>query len=210
MRTKFLRWVSAVCGLALAVTLLPSAEAQCGGVPKPLKPMSWQAETGEARLKLAALQSVNDNSPVPSIVGMWHVTFTATTSNGKVIPKTVIDNAVVVWHSDQTEIMNSARPPQDGDFCLGVWEQTGELSYALNHFAWMANDYVPGSAEGVVGPPIGGVHITEAVALGPGGKHFAGIFTLDQFDTTGRITQSFTGALKATRITMSTMIGDLL
>jgi hypothetical protein len=50
----------------------------------------------------------------------------------------VIDNALVVWHSDYTEIMNSGRPPQDGDFCLGVWEQVGKSKYKLNHFAWGA------------------------------------------------------------------------
>lgn len=30
--------------------------------------------------------------------------------------------------------MNSLRPPQDGNFCLGVWEQTGRSKYYLNHF----------------------------------------------------------------------------
>ncbi len=31
-----------------------------------------------------------------------------------------VDNAFVQWHSDGTEIMNSRRPAQDGNFCLGV------------------------------------------------------------------------------------------
>jgi hypothetical protein len=78
---------------------------------------------------------------VPSIVGMWHVIFTAKTSNGKDIPETVVDNALAVWHSDKTEIMNSVRPPQDGNFCLGVWEQTGRNAYYLNHFPWFANEF---------------------------------------------------------------------
>jgi hypothetical protein len=48
------------------------------------------------------------------------------------------------------------------------------------------------------------------VTLGPEGKHFSGTFTLDQFDTSGNIGPSFTGELKATRITLETTIGDLL
>src|SRR5215469_1269949 len=39
---------------------------------------------------------------------------------------TPIDNALVPWHSDGTELMNSARPPQDGDFCMGVWKRSGK------------------------------------------------------------------------------------
>jgi hypothetical protein len=48
---------------------------------------------------------------------------------------TPIDSGYVQWHSDGTEIMNSGRPPQNGDFCLGVWEKTGRSRYKLNHFA---------------------------------------------------------------------------
>ncbi|MGA7927610.1 MAG: hypothetical protein WCA20_16670 [Candidatus Sulfotelmatobacter sp.] len=34
--------------------------------------------------------------------------------------------------------MNSARPAQDGNFCLGVWTRTGKLKYYLNHIPWQA------------------------------------------------------------------------
>jgi hypothetical protein len=60
------------------------------------------------------------DEPGASIVGMWHVTFTAKGNSEGPPDNTPIDNAVVVWHSDRTEIMNSGRPAQDGDFCLGV------------------------------------------------------------------------------------------
>ena len=73
---------------------------------------------------------------------MWHVVFTAQTQNGDAIPVpggVVIDNSVVVWHSDGTEIMNSARSAQDGNFCLGVWKRTGERPYLLNHIPWQGN-----------------------------------------------------------------------
>ena len=83
----------------------------------------------------------NAGEEVDPIVGMWHVTFTAQ-GNGKEGPpdKTPIDNAIIVWHSDKTEIMNSARPAQDGNFCLGVWESLGGCKYKLSHIAWLSND----------------------------------------------------------------------
>ena len=112
------------------------------------------------------------------IVGMWHVTFTAQ-GNGKDGPpdKTPIDNAMVVWHSDKTEIMNSARPPQDGNFCLGVWESLGGCKYKLSHIAWAGYD-TTNAPEGI-GKPAGPTHIVEEVELSPDGKSYSGTFTLD-------------------------------
>lgn len=208
MTTNLWKWMPAAFGLAVAAALAPVSEAQCGAKLPSIKPMSGQVESAGAHLLRTGAK--NDAAPTASIVGMWHVVFTATTSNGAVIPKTVIDSALQVWHNDGTEMMNSGRPPQDGNFCMGVYEPTGELTYKLNHFAWGANDYVPGTAEGVVGPPIGGVHYQETIVLGPGGKHYTGSFTLDEYDTAGRVVQSFTGTLKATRITVNTTFGELL
>ncbi len=90
----------------------------------------------------------------PAIVGMWHVVFTAHSMNGVPLPNPVIDNSVVVWHADGTEIMNSSRPAQDCNFCLGVWKQTGKFTYFLNHLPWQGND-TSGGASGI-GNPQGG------------------------------------------------------
>ncbi len=194
-----------------ALLALPHAQAQCGNLPKSLAhPSSWHPQSGYPGLRSAALLNVSaDSGEGESIVGMWHVTFTADTLDGAPIPKTVIDNALVVWHSDQTEIMNSARPPQDGDFCMGVWEQTGKSTYKLNHFAWAGNEYAPGTPNGVVGNPAGPTHIVEVVALSPDGNHFSGAFSLDAYHTDNTVT-SFTGVVTATRITMKTTTADLM
>lgn len=211
MKTGVWSWIPAMGVLALAAALVPGAAAQCGRSTQAAKPISWQAQAAGAQLKPAAfVRAANDAAETPSIVGMWHVIFTAETTGPTTIPKTVIDSALVVWHSDGTEIMNSGRPPQDGNFCMGVWEQTGKLSYQLNHFAWAANNYTPGTAEGVIGAPIGPVHYTEAVTLGPEGKHYTGTFTLTEYDTSGNVLVAFTGVLKATRITVDTTVSDLL
>ncbi|MGA8729797.1 MAG: hypothetical protein WB608_13685 [Terracidiphilus sp.] len=197
--------------LVLALLALPHVQAQCGNVPASLvHPGSFHPQFGNAHLENAALLSgLPEGEEAQSIVGMWHVTFTANTLNGSPIPDTVIDNALVVWHSDGTEIMNSARPPQDGNFCMGVWEQTGKSKYKLNHFAWAGNEYAPGTADGVVGVPAGPTHITESVTLSSDGNHFAGAFTLDAYHTDNTVT-SFTGVVTATRITMTTTVNDLM
>ena len=205
-------WNSLVAAgaLALAITTLPAAHAQCGLPSKPIRPAALQQRgLGSLHLLRVALPGA-DEYEAPTIVGMWHVTFIAKTMNGNAIPATEIDNALIVWHKDGTEIMNSGRPPQDGNFCMGVWERTGPRGYKLNHFAWVPNNYAPGTAEGVIGQPIGPTHIQEDVEVGPEGKHYSGQFSLDQYDTTGRVIVSFTGILKATRITLDTKVGDLL
>ena len=130
--------VSLALGIIL-MGILPSGKAfaACGDYSKAkagasLLPQSWGGQS-------ASFLPISDDDE-DAIVGMWHVTFTAKSVNGNPIPNTVIDNALVVWHRDKTEIMNSVRPPQDGDFCMGVWEKNGD-TYKLNHFAWFCQRY---------------------------------------------------------------------
>jgi hypothetical protein len=137
---------------------------------------------------------------------MWHVIFTAQTLNGAAV-NMVIDNAIAVWHSDGTEIMNSSRPAQDGNFCLGVWAKTGRSSYYLNHIPWAGND--PANAPGGIGNPQAGAQLTEQVTLGPNGNSYSGRFSLTAYDANGHPSVSFTGVLTATRITTNTSITSL-
>jgi hypothetical protein len=211
MKTRCGRLAATFGALVLALLCVPSSWAGCG-VNQPTAPThsSWYVQPGNPLLLRAALLTDDDHDrDDPSIVGMWHVIFTAKTLNGASIPDAVIDNALVVWHSDHTEIMNSGRPPQDGDFCMGVWEQVGRSKYKLNHFTWGGNDFDPNAPVGTVGPPSAGpAHITEEVTLSRDGSHFSGTFTLDAPDTNNVVT-SFTGVVTATRITMNTKVSDL-
>jgi len=207
MKTCNWKFAPILGALVLALFSIPVALAQCGMPTKAVKPASWNPQIGTAHLIRAAM--TDDDRDAESIVGMWHVTFTAKTSNGTAIPATVIDNALAVWHADRTEIMNSVRPPQDGNFCLGVWEQTGRCSYKLNHFAWFANQF-PNDTNNGIGDPVGPSHFVESVTVSPDGNHFSGTFSLDAYDTAGNKVQSFTGTLSGTRITTRTTVGDLL
>jgi hypothetical protein len=209
MRSRNWKSAPALVTLVLAVASVPAAFAQCGMPLKNAKPASWQPQLGGARFLL-----VDDESP--TVVGMWHVIFTARTQNGVTIPADqnghypVIDNALSVWHSDHTEIMNSVRPPQDGNFCLGVWKHTGRMKYYLNHFAWFSNLWPNGLPEGSVGMPVGPTHFTETLTLSNDGRHFSGTFTLDAVKSDGSPLVSFTGTIAGTRITTGTTMNELL
>jgi len=104
--------------------------------------------------------------------------------------------------------MNSARPAQDGDFCMGVWKKAGKNTYKLNYFAWFGNDST--NAPSGIGNPTGPTRIVQQVSVSPDGKHFSGTFTLDAYDTSGNQIAHIVGVVAASRITLSTTVPDLL
>lgn len=208
MKAILAKLIMCAGALVLALATVPGAWAECGLPTKLVKPTSWQPAYGAANPSLVWADFDDDG---PSIVGMWHVIFTAQTSNGQAIPGgAVIDNSVVVWHGDRTEIMNSSRSAQDGNFCLGVWERTGERSYLLNHIPWQGNVFDPSVPPETVGPPQSGAQLIEKVLLSPDGNSYTGSFTLRAYSSTGTIYQTFTGSLSAKRITPTTPFTDLL
>ena len=138
----------------------------------------------------------------------WHVTFTAKGNPDGPPDGTPIDNALIVWHADGTEIMNSGRPPQDGDFCMGVWEKVGPNKYKVNHFAWGGNDTT--NAPTGIGNPAGPTRFIERVTLSADGNSFSGTFRLRATDTTGKPTATIFGTITGTRVTMGTTIEELL
>ena len=196
-KAKFL-----VLALVSSCLLAATAHAGCGDSKLKFQRQSF----GGRQADPASLQLVADGPD--SIVGMWHVTFTAWGNQPGPPDGTPIDNALVTWHSDGTELMNSARPPQDGDFCMGVWKRTGRNSYKLNHFAWLANDTA--NAPGGIGNPAGPTRILEEVTVSPDGKHYTGTFTLDAYDTLGNQVAHIIGVIAGTRITLDTTVPDLL
>lgn len=134
-----------------------------------------------------------DQSFEAGIVGLWSVKFVSEGTPG--IPDgTVIDDAYVTWHGDGTEIMNSARPPITSSFCMGVWKQTGQRRFKLNHFA---KSWDP-SGTTFIGP----ANIKEEVVLDRDGDSYRGTFTIDQFDNNGNVLAHLIGKVSGTRITV--------
>jgi hypothetical protein len=203
MRTIYLRFAAWTVSLAVGLILVPGALAQCIVPSKPVKPAVWHS--GD-KTHLKYVSKNDDDEREASIVGMWHVVFTGETMNGAPFSG-IIDNSVLVFHSDGTEIMNSSRPAQDGNFCLGVWERTSRFNYRVNHIPWQGND--PTNAPGI-GNPQGGAQLLEKITLDPDGNSYTGSFSLQAYDTSGNPTVLFTGTLKAKRITIHTPFSDLL
>ncbi|HUN83514.1 MAG TPA: hypothetical protein VMU48_04005 [Terracidiphilus sp.] len=190
------RLAPALGALVLAVATIPSAVAQCGLPGKVMKPMGWNPQMSGAHLLRASLaMGDDDDRDSPSIVGMWHVKFTA--SDGS-----AFDDSLVQWHDDGTEIMNSSRPAQDGNFCMGVWKRTGERKYVLNHLPWKGND--------PTGQPQDGAQLIERVTLSPDGNSYVGTYTFVPYDQNGNAGPTFTGTISAKRVTLGTPFGDLL
>jgi hypothetical protein len=218
MKTRFLKLLPCLGVAALVSAIVPLAVAQCGLPNRPIKPantkpMNWDPRS-QARPSLVRTAFDGDEREAdPGIVGMWHVVFTAQTQNGDPIPVpggAVIDNSVVVWHPDGTEIMNSARSAQDGNFCLGVWKQTGRHSYLLNHIPWQGNVFDPTVPPDTIGAPQAGAQLIEQITLSPEGDSYTGTFTLHAYDTAGNVYTWFSGTLTAKRITPETPFSALL
>ena len=171
-------------GLILIGTILTAkASAEClsylpGHKGAVVSPQSWRgAEFGSASLLLVSYQASND-----PIVGFWKVTFTAEGNTEGPPDDTPIDSGYVQWHSDGTEIMNSGRPPQNGDFCLGVWEKNRKIQIQAQSLCLMGTLSIPPTRP-QIGPPGGPTQITEDIILSRDGNHYAGTFTLDAYDT---------------------------
>lgn len=126
---------------------------------------SWQPGQGGSLFHLAQ----NDQGD-HTIVGLWSFTMTPTAGPG--------DSGFQQWHSDGTELMNSAgRSPASENFCMGVWRQVAPSRYHLNH---VALSYDP-----ALGTINARVIIKEDVTLSPNGGSYAGTFTLDVYDPSG-------------------------
>lgn len=195
-----------VLAFVSACLLTATASAACGDANQFGGNLHQQSWRGSDPWEPGSLVTIADDSD--PIVGMWHVTFTAQGNVSGPPDGTPIDNALVTWHNDGTELMNSARPPQDGDFCMGVWKTTGKNTYKLNHFAWLANDTA--NAPTGIGNPTGPTRILQQITLSQDGKHYSGTFTLDAYDTSGTQAAHIIGVVAATRITINTTVQDLL
>jgi hypothetical protein len=201
MKTIYKMFRAGLGSVLMGAFLTAMAAAQCGTPTARLHKQAWRVDDPAALLIQAA-------DTVDPIVGMWHVTFTAEGNSEGPPDGTPIDNAIIVWHGDGTEIMNSARPPQDGDFCMGIWEKVGPSKYKVNHFAWGGNDTT--NAPTGIGNPTGPTRFIEKVTLSADGNSFSGTFSLRATDTAGKTTAFIIGSIAGTRVTIDTTVQDLL
>jgi hypothetical protein len=212
--------LTTLTGLALlGATLAGQANAGCFPPAKSADPLSKPETYGKIEMGATALPAVftrtdsaagwlmpvHNHESHDSIVGLWKFEMLAksTSSHKNPMPdNSLIDFGTAAWHDDGTELMNSgARKPADGDFCQGVWEQTGQNEFVLNHYALSYTD----------GNYTGPANIRERVYVDRSGKNFTGVFVLTQYlatavpghefdQTTALVT--ITGTIKGTRVTV--------
>ncbi|HEY7377794.1 MAG TPA: hypothetical protein VH542_03815 [Steroidobacteraceae bacterium] len=186
MKTLSRRALAGLALVGLAAGYSTQASAGCNYTP---------GETAASWLQGASIGKGSSNSgrSFSSIVGLWHVIFTA--KNSPPVPDdVVIDDAVVTWHADGTEIMNSGKPPITSSFCMGTYEQKGS-TYNLKH---VALSWDPTGTQ-FVGQAI----IRESVRLNHGGNGYSGTFTIDQYALDGTtVLAHVQGTVAGTRITV--------
>lgn len=133
------------------------------------------------------------NPRFPTLIGLWHSEFTGAPGTG------FSYQSFDVWHADGTEFESADLPPTLGAVCVGVWKQTGPLSFELNHFGWQ---WDPGS---ITPPtPVGSFNLIETINLSPNGLSYTGTFDLRPYDTSGNFepTQEVKGTIASTRVTV--------
>lgn len=202
------RAVKATLSAAVIGMLLVPAASACALTDQPapsaslrLTPDSQDPGKLVPSANLALELSNRASGMSPSFVGMWSFQFISmgnTTHN-----PSIADGTQLLWgynqlHSDGTEILNvGTRSPAQQNFCLGVWQKTGDFTYQVNHFALNYN--------AATGALIGKIIVVEMVTVSPGGTAFNGTFVETVFDAMGNQTDHLTGQVAAQRITVDTM-----
>jgi hypothetical protein len=153
----------------------------CGNYAN-LKPASYQPAGGSL-----FHDAFYQNTDGVAIAGLW--------SFRMIVGGQTADFGYQTWHSDGTELMNSGgRAPSTENFCQGVWKQTGDYTYHLNHWA-LSYDSSTGTLNGKV-------NIKEDVTLDTRALRYSGLFTIDIYDpNTNAVLQHVHGQVVGLRVT---------
>jgi hypothetical protein len=83
-------------------------------------------------------QEDEESNKPASVVGLWHVIYTATSASGP-FPPTPFQfvETYKTWHGDGTEFENAFLPPAGGNICFGVWKDLGDRRVKLHHIGLM-------------------------------------------------------------------------
>src|SRR5271154_2250555 len=201
---------SAIAASAVLALLFAASGAKAGGCPANY-PAGYKASAAPA-IPFVSPTAVNqpgneDYGGPASIVGLWHVIYTATYSTSGPLPVPVIPpgppssfqftESLKTWHADGTEFENAFLPPTGGNICVGVWKETGENSVKLHHIGLMFD------SEGKVSFIF---TLDEKDAVASNGETYKGYFTfklwLGFYNQVGVGTplQEISGTIAATRI----------
>ena len=169
----------------LCLLILPTgAKAACGSFgPVGVTPVIKLPVIPQAAI---SFPSSFDN---PTIVGLWHVIYTAGGST--------FNDTFDTWHSDGTEFESAYLAPSSGNLCVGVWKSTGFRSAKLHHIGWIFSPATPTASAANY------FTLDEEVTVAQDNKSYSGKFTFKIWNLDGSATPvEVTGTMAATRITV--------
>jgi hypothetical protein len=192
---------------AVAVLIVPSAQAGCGDIATLVQSPFEFARTDSAApitLDEAAIRGALDpNNVSATLTGTWSFEFAASGNTGHTPPipdGVLVDFGYAQFNGDGNEMMNSGgRSPASENFCMGVWQKTDTNQYMVNHFA-LSYDPVSGMLNAKV-------NIREILTLSPGGTKYSGTFTIDVYDPKGlQRVDHVAGTVTGTRINLDSTL----
>jgi hypothetical protein len=170
----------------LCLLILPaSAKAACG---------SFGTAVSIPAIKLPmAAQAAGFGSPFeegnPTIVGLWHVIYTAGGAT--------FNDTFDTWHSDGTEFESAYLAPSSGNLCVGVWKSTGFRSVKVHHIGWIFSPATPTALA------TNYFTLDEEITVAQDNKSYSGKFTFKIWALDGSATPvEVIGTMAATRITV--------
>jgi hypothetical protein len=175
----------ALGALVLALLFVPSAKAACGD-------LVGSGSRNPIKMPMLNLPQENDLYPASdSIVGLWHVIYTA---NGA-----LFNESFDMWHSDGTEFENVHLPPAAGNICVGVWKLVAPRTVRLHHIGWLFNALDP------TGNATNTFTIDETNTVARNGATYSGTFTFKVYDLNGNYipNSEVDGTIAATRFTVN-------
>jgi len=197
------RVLALVALMVLALLFAASGAKAAGCAPEKFGPLAPY---------VAANNTHDDGGPSgesDSIVGLWHVVYTATYTTSGPLPVPVIPpgppssfqflQSYKTWHGDGTEFENAFLPPVGGNVCFGVWKDLGRGTVKLHHIGIMF-DPATGAVANIF-------TVDETNTVAPNGKSYSGYFDFKIFGATdvfgsGAVLQEIKGTTAGTRITV--------
>jgi hypothetical protein len=192
----------------LSALFVSNAVAGCGDLSNLQGPFKLVLPTAELRSPEPAAAPADPlqrgGSPQASIVGMWGIQLVSqgnTGHNPSIPDGALIDFGYTQWHSDGTELQNSAGVP-GGGFCMGVWGETGFLTFELNHF--------PIAFSPTTGAVANYINLREQITLSPSGDSYTGTFTENIYDPEGNQVDHLVGNVLGYRMTVDSSFPSAL
>jgi PKD domain len=192
-RNKMKSTIGSLMTLVLGAAFATGAFGGCIAADPSINPSARAAKAAAARFRsvrpadsLLPLDTpAGAADSLASIVGLWDIQYFA----GGMFQ----GESFEIFYSDGNEAINDLSPILEGNYCVGVWAQTGPRTFALHHVTWIFDDQ---------GMPGGRGTEDAIITLDPSGKSFSATGSGQGYDLDGKLLGAGPFTAKATRITL--------